>query len=44
MSLRGSVSTMAIEDVLEWGVRRKVTGVLTAEEMRAKLDSLVSAQ
>jgi len=31
MSLRGSVSTMAIEDVLEWGVRRKVTGVLTAE-------------
>jgi hypothetical protein len=31
MSLRGSVSTMALEDVLDWGVRRKVTGTLSCE-------------
>jgi len=31
MSLRGQVATMAIEDVLEWAVRRRVSGVLTAE-------------
>ena len=31
MSLRGSVSTMALEDVLEWAVRRKASGTLTCE-------------
>jgi hypothetical protein len=31
MSLRGQVSTMALEDVLEWGVRRRVSGTLTCE-------------
>ncbi|HTJ41799.1 MAG TPA: DUF4388 domain-containing protein [Kofleriaceae bacterium] len=31
MSLRGQVGTMALEDVLEWAVRRKVTGTLTCE-------------
>jgi hypothetical protein len=31
MSLRGQVSTMALEDVLDWGVRRKVSGILTCE-------------
>ena len=29
--LRGQVSTMALEDVLDWAVRRRVTGILTAE-------------
>jgi Domain of unknown function (DUF4388) len=31
MSLRGQVATMALEDVLDWAVRRRATGVLTAE-------------
>jgi hypothetical protein len=31
VSIRGAVATMALEDVLEWAYRRRITGILTAQ-------------